>query len=121
MKSCFVDDGSTSVPSQKTSNGMMIHEQAEDMPHLPVARFTRRKSDNALLAFSCQFSSKQDPPAVYISHDEGKTWSAPVVIARNPHGEVSYPYLFEPEPGTLWVTAHRFGLKMQIEVCDIFD
>ncbi len=57
--------------------------------------------------------------SISFSADECETWSAPVVIARKPDGEVSYPYLFEPEPGTLWITAHRFGLKMRIRQQDV--
>ncbi len=52
------------------------------------------------------------------SADECQTWSPPVVIARNPDGEVSYPYAFEPEPGVLWITAHRFNLKMRLREAD---
>lgn len=37
--------------------------------------------------------------------DDGFTWSEPVVIARQPGGQLSYPYVFEPEPGVLWVIA----------------
>ena len=43
------------------------------------------------------------------SEDECATWSPPVVIARNPSGEVSYPCVFEVEPGVLWITAMRAG------------
>lgn len=59
--------------------------------------------------------------SISFSEDECETWSAPVVIARKPDGEVSYPYLFEPEPGMLWITAHRFGLKMRIREQDVLD
>jgi hypothetical protein len=37
------------------------------------------------------------------SADDGKTWSKPVVIAREKGGQVAYPYLFERRPGQLWV------------------
>ncbi|MCR4408806.1 MAG: sialidase family protein [Candidatus Saccharicenans sp.] len=37
--------------------------------------------------------------------DDGFNWSRPVVIARQPGGQLSYPYVFEPEPGVLWVIA----------------
>jgi len=52
------------------------------------------------------------------SEDECETWSPPVVIARNEKGEVSYPYAFEVEPGVLWITAHRFGLRMRLREGD---
>jgi hypothetical protein len=37
------------------------------------------------------------------SADDGKTWTEPVVIAREKGGQVAYPYLFERRPGQLWV------------------
>ncbi len=37
--------------------------------------------------------------------EDGFSWSGPVVIARQPGGQLSYPYVFEPEPGVLWVIA----------------
>ncbi|MCZ6679941.1 MAG: sialidase family protein [Candidatus Poribacteria bacterium] len=38
------------------------------------------------------------------SDDDGCTWSKPVVILRMKGGGPSYPHLFEPEPGELWIT-----------------
>ena len=58
------------------------------------------------------------------SEDECGSWSAPVVIAwaeSNDQGrspEVSYPYAFESEPGTLWITAHRWDLRMSLREDD---
>ena len=37
------------------------------------------------------------------SEDDGKTWTKPVVIARQKDGQLSYPYFFERRPGELWV------------------
>lgn len=37
--------------------------------------------------------------------EDGFSWSRPVVIARQTGGQLSYPYVFEPEPGLLWVIA----------------
>lgn len=37
--------------------------------------------------------------------EDGFTWLQPVVIARQPGGQLSYPYVFEPEPGVIWVVA----------------
>ena len=52
------------------------------------------------------------------SSDDGKTWTPPVVIARRPAGGLSYPYLFEPKPGELWVTTRfsfHIGLSLREE------
>ena len=58
------------------------------------------------------------------SEDECETWSPPIVIARSDlavqgrRPEVSYPYAFEPEAGTLWITAHRWDLRMSLREAD---
>jgi len=40
-----------------------------------------------------------------LSSDDGKTWTDPVVIARKPGGNLSYPHIFEVKPGRLWIHA----------------
>jgi len=56
------------------------------------------------------------------SEDECATWSPPVTIARSDdptrRPEVSYPYAFEPTAGTLWITAHRWDLRMSLQEAD---
>jgi sialidase-1 len=38
------------------------------------------------------------------SEDDGKTWTKPMVIAREQRGgQLSYPYMFERRPGELWI------------------
>ncbi len=39
-----------------------------------------------------------------LSEDDARSWSQPVLIARQP-GELCYPYLFERLPGEVWITA----------------
>ncbi|NOZ21635.1 MAG: exo-alpha-sialidase [Planctomycetes bacterium] len=51
------------------------------------------------------------------SEDECETWSPPVVVARK-KGECSYPYVFEAEPGILWITAHRWDAKLRLREAD---
>lgn len=56
------------------------------------------------------------------SDDECQTWAPPTVIARSDieerSPEVCYPYAFEPEPGVLWITAHRWNLRMSLREAD---
>ncbi|MER3417242.1 MAG: hypothetical protein C4297_13690 [Gemmataceae bacterium] len=40
-----------------------------------------------------------------LSQDDGRTWTKPLVIARQPGGQLSYPYLFERQPGEIWIFA----------------
>lgn len=55
------------------------------------------------------------------SSDDGATWTKPVVVAASygPRNRVSYPYLFEPHPGELWITTMQGGLRMSIKVDDL--
>ncbi len=39
------------------------------------------------------------------SEDNGQTWADPVVLARQPGGQLSYPFCIERGPGELWVIA----------------
>ena len=49
------------------------------------------------------------------SRDEGASWSEPTVIIRIKGGDPCYPYVFERDPGYLWVTT-RFGEKWSLSL-----
>ncbi|NLM78399.1 MAG: exo-alpha-sialidase [Ruminococcaceae bacterium] len=38
------------------------------------------------------------------SENDGDSWSEPIVVARNPEGQISYPCAFEAAPGEIWIT-----------------
>lgn len=44
------------------------------------------------------------------SEDDAKTWSKPVVVARQPGAWLSYPFAIERRPGELWIVT-RFTTK----------
>jgi len=48
------------------------------------------------------------------SSDEGATWTKPVVIAREAGKSLAYPYIFEPTPGTLWITTMQGGVRVRV-------
>jgi len=50
--------------------------------------------------------------SVAFTEDEGLTWSAPVVLARQPGASLAYPYLFERTPGELWLTTMQGGIRI---------
>ena len=62
--------------------------------------------------------------SVAFSTDDGTTWSTPVVLATNPDGNVNnanriaYPYVFEAQPGYLWITSMQGSLRTGIRVND---
>jgi hypothetical protein len=56
--------------------------------------------------------------SIAFSEDDGKTWTEPVVIARD-KGGLSYPYIFERRPGELWVTTWFQGkLRVSLQEAD---
>jgi len=76
-------------------------------------------------------SWQREELAMIISSDEGKTWSVPVVIAKNYlHAKytlsnawdtkkwLSYPFIFEAHPGELWVTTGHGNLKIKFKESD---
>jgi hypothetical protein len=52
--------------------------------------------------------------SIAFSDDDAKSWTKPIVLARNPK-QLSYPYVFERRPGELWVFA-GFGGPLRLRV-----
>ena len=52
--------------------------------------------------------------SIAFSKDEGKTWSKPVVIAKKPEAWLSYPYIFEYQPGELWITTTQADVRIKL-------
>lgn len=64
---------------------------------------------------------RREELAVAFSEDEGESWTPPLVIARNPTGRVSYPYLFEYAPGVLWITTMQGNFRGSARVDDLYQ
>ena len=62
-------------------------------------------------------SASREELAMAFSDDDGKTWSPHTIIAAR-DDQVSYPYMFEALPGTLWVTSGYGNLRAVLEVAD---
>ena len=60
-------------------------------------------------------SWRRDELSIAFSEDDAMTWTEPVVIIRCPGGWVSYPYIHEAAPGTLWI-GNRMGTDPLIGV-----
>ena len=56
-------------------------------------------------------SWQREELSIAFSEDDGKTWTRPQVVARQPEGWLSYPYLFERRPGEIWLTTHYAGVR----------
>ncbi len=51
-----------------------------------------------------------------VSSDDGDTWSTPIVIARKPGAWLAYPYIFEVQPGQLWITTMQGELRISLDL-----
>ena len=52
------------------------------------------------------------------SEDDGKTWTEPVVIARDLGKRQSYPYVYERRPGELWITTMQGLVRIGFREAD---
>ena len=54
--------------------------------------------------------------SMMISEDDGRTWSRPVVVAKTLKSrlQLSYPYLFEPKAGEIWLSFPFSTLRFRI-------
>jgi sialidase-1 len=68
---------------------------------------SRRGGDFGSIAASWH----REEVSMAFSEDDGKSWSVPTIIARQPNGWLSYPRLFEPAPGDL-----KLGLFFNYEI-----
>ena len=75
-----------------------------------------------------QASWQRDELSMMYSDDDGETWSAPFILAKNiefltnpwdTKKWLSYPFIFEVSPGELWITTGHGNLKIAIKEVDI--
>jgi len=57
--------------------------------------------------------------SIALSEDEGRSWSCPVVIARQLGAWLAYPYLFERGPGLLWIFTGQGKLQLSVREKDL--
>jgi sialidase-1 len=90
----FSDDGGLSwrtvQPSQIESTSAPGFLLKLESGRLALVSNDKAGRTNLLLAFS---------------EDDGKTWTKPVVLARQKDGQLSYPYCLERRPGEIWIIA----------------
>jgi hypothetical protein len=65
-------------------------------------------------------SNHRQELSIAFSEDDGKTWSAPQVIAKvaGDTRQVSYPYVFEAKSGELWITTMFSDLRIKLRESD---
>jgi hypothetical protein len=142
----FVRIGDGSILTVDTaSNAMVSHDEGKTWKSRPIFEDTtkyairperailRTPNGVIILAFAndkekanwnwhAAISDSPDarlPTYAIRSTDDGKTWTDPVVLARNKNGWLAYPYLFEARPGELWITTMQGGLRARFNERDI--
>ncbi|HQE81392.1 MAG TPA: hypothetical protein PLM14_00245 [Candidatus Hydrogenedentes bacterium] len=63
-------------------------------------------------------SNHREELSLAFSEDDGKTWTQPV-IARQPGKWLSYPYVFEPAPGVVWLTTMQGMVRVSFLESDL--
>jgi len=63
-------------------------------------------------------SWQREELSIAFSDDDGRSWQMPEVIASCEGAWLSYPYVFEPEAGVVWITTLQSGLKVVINEKD---
>lgn len=63
-------------------------------------------------------SNHREELSLAFSDDDGKTWSQPTVIARHSGTWLAYPYVFEVEPGRIWLTTMQGNLRVEFQEAD---
>ncbi|MBT3375259.1 MAG: exo-alpha-sialidase [Lentisphaerae bacterium] len=99
-ESFSADDGKTwsaPVPSHVTSTGS---------PGL-LKRLASGKLMLMWNAIPNKGFKRREELSIAFSEDEGKTWTDPLVILRNPGARVSYPRLIERVPGEICFSVHQ--------------
>ncbi len=63
-------------------------------------------------------SNHREELSIAFSEDEGRSWSKSVVITRQKGKWLAYPYVFEQEPGQLWITTMQGGVRLSLREQD---
>jgi len=63
-------------------------------------------------------SNQREELSIMFSEDDGRTWTPPIVFARRPNAWLAYPYIFEVQPGVLWVSTMQGELRLVLREKD---
>jgi sialidase-1 len=88
---------------------------------LPEGKQTWPKRGGDRLWSETPVSNHREELSLALSADDGKSWTKPVVIARKQGASLAYPYIFEHEPGRLWLTTMQGGVRVELLEQDFLD
>jgi len=83
----------------------------------PEGKTTFRRAGGKGQSSEVAASRQREELSLAFSQDGGKTWTKPVVIAREKGKQLSYPYMFERAPGQLWVVTRYNRPQGTLPVC----
>ena len=63
-------------------------------------------------------SNHREELSLALSDDDGTTWTKPVVIAKQADKWLAYPYVFEVEPGRIWLTTMQGEVRVEFNESD---
>lgn len=66
-------------------------------------------------------SNHREELSVAFSDDDGATWSQPAVVAKQASTSLAYPYLFEVEPGRIWLTSMQGNVRVELHEADFVE
>lgn len=125
---CFFE--STSKDGEKWSVPAPSTVEASDSPGMMV----RLASGRIALVWNryrepVTRQGRREELSIAFSQNDGLTWTTPQIIARNvtPAGAkesqfwISYPYLFEPSPGRLWISTMQGAFRATLEEKDFLS
>ena len=86
--------------------------------------FPEGKTEYPLTGGDCQWSetpvsNHRGELSACLSGDDGKTWTVPVVVARQAGASLAYPYVYERKPGELWLTTMQGGIRITLNEADL--
>ncbi len=81
---------------------------------LPEGADSWPKSGGDRLWSETPVSNHREELSVAFSTDDGTSWTKPVVIARQKGRWLAYPYVFEYQPGTLWLTTMQGAVRVEL-------
>jgi lysophospholipase L1-like esterase len=117
----------TSRDGTKWSAGLPSTIEASDSPGM----LTRLASGRVVLVWNryrdpVKRTGRREELSIAFSENDGITWTMPQIVAANPTPEgkresaywISYPYVFEPTPGRLWISTMQGGLRVELDERD---
>lgn len=66
-------------------------------------------------------SWQREELSVALSDDDGATWTPPRIVAREPGKWLAYSYVFEPEPGLIWLFSGQGKFAAQARETDLLS